>query len=170
MKFQFTKKHTIDFLFPLILFFLFSAFALTVILLASNTYSHVTQDAQERYETRTSLAYIKEKIRQNDTSAGVSVSAFENIPCLMLHQVYGDTKYTTYIYEKDGFLKELFLKDGISASPSDGKNIMSVTSFQIETVADQLFRFSSTDKSGNLSSLLISTTSAADAGKGAGHE
>ena len=63
------SQHTIDFLFPIALLFVFTASSLLVLLLASNIYQHIVRDSQSSFEQGTTLTYITNKLRQNDVRA-----------------------------------------------------------------------------------------------------
>ena len=57
--------------------------------------------------------------------------------------------YTTYIYEVDGKLKEIFLQDGVKGSAESGTTILDVKDLKIEKVSDNLFCFSCTSDDGS---------------------
>ena len=103
---------------------------------------------------RTSLSYINEKIRQNDTAEGVSIQTLEGKDVLALKSSFDGVGYTTYIYEYEGNLKELFIRDGVDIRLKDGKNIMEIRDFQMEEAQEGCFRFSSRDLSGHTSTLV----------------
>ena len=144
MGFRTEKKHIIDFIFPISLFFVFAATALVVIILAANIYSNTTKASSSSFETRTVLSYMTEKIHQNDENGSISIGAFDGLDALIIRQTYSEKPYVTYIYEYEGTLRELFIQDGIDASASSGKEIMKVNGFAMESISDHLFRFSCT--------------------------
>ncbi|MGO5053848.1 DUF4860 domain-containing protein [Lachnospiraceae bacterium LCP25S3_G4] len=155
MRFQSSKNHAIDLLFPIALFFVFTMSSLTVVLLAANIYRSTTDTSSKNYAARTSLSYISEKVRQNDTKGAVVLGSIEGVDCLLIHQEYDNQSYATYIYEHEGQLKELYVKDDIEARKSDGKVIMNVTSFTMEQLSDDLLRFTSTDNKGTRTSIIV---------------
>ena len=149
MRFRSQNRHVIDFIFPLAVFFVFAASSFAVLVLSANIYNTQTKESNSNYVARTSLAYVNEKIRQND----------EGRDCLVLAGNSDGIAYTTYIYEYDGSLKELFIRDGVSASLKSGKDIMELESFQMEEIEEGLFRFVFTDKDGRKSSSLVAERS-----------
>ncbi len=155
-----TNRHVIDLVFPIAVFFVFTASSLAVLMLAANIYHTQTTDADNNYMTRTSLAYVSEKIRQNDANGGISVRTVEDRSCLAIESVSYDVSYTTYIYEYEGTLKELFIRDDAKLRLKDGKDIMEVKEFSIEEIGDGLFRFASSDLDGNKTALIVSERSA----------
>ena len=98
--------------------------------------------------------------RQNDANGGISVRTVEDRSCLAIESVSYDVSYTTYIYEYEGTLKELFIRDDAKLRLKDGKDIMEVKEFSIEEIGDGLFRFASSDLDGNKTALIVSERSA----------
>lgn len=147
------RNHVIDFIFPISLFFVFAVSSLVVILLAANIYQSTTRESIDQDASRTILSYISEKIHQGDFEGGVSVDTLEDKPCLLLEEIINDTKYCTYIYEYQGHLKELYIKEGIDPSLESGKDILEISAFQAEEVTDSLFRFTITTKDGSQDSI-----------------
>lgn len=146
MRFQIKRKHMIDFLFPIALFFVFALSALTVILLAARIYQDTTENSSLNYTSRTCLSYISEKVHQNDLQGSVSLGSFDGCDALIMEQRHDGETYCTYIYTYDNELKELFIKEGAEASASSGRTILEVENFSIEKLTDDLLRFSCTDK------------------------
>ena len=127
MRFQRQKNHVIDLLFPIAVLFVFAISSFLVLVLSAHIYSSQTQKMNTGYTVHTSLAYVAEKIRQNDSDKGK--------------------------------LKELTLRDGTDASPSDGKDILAVADFSVSEIKPGLFRFTSTDTDGTTASVTISERS-----------
>lgn len=151
MRFHTEKKHVIDLIFPVALFFVFAACSLIVVLMASNIYSSTTKASETGFETRTPLSYVTEKIHQSDENGTVSISVFDGLDALVIHQDFGSHKsYTTYIYEYEGALRELFIQDGVDASVSDGKEILNVREFTMKQITDSVFGFSCTSSEGDV--------------------
>nr|WP_300885627.1 DUF4860 domain-containing protein [uncultured Schaedlerella sp.] len=154
MRFRIQQNHMIDFLFPVALFFVFAVSAMTVILLATGVYRSTTEHSSLNYTARTSLAYICEKIHQNDINGDVVLGTFDGCDALILKQPRREDTYQTYIYVYENELKELFIKDGVDAPAKSGKTILAVEDFSMETVKDGMFRFTCTDADGNRDSMI----------------
>ena len=152
------SQHTIDFLFPLAVFFAFSATAVVVLLLSANIYKGIVSSSEAQFETTTALSYVTEKIRQNDTNGADSIylSEFNGRHALTIRQKFQNSAYITYIYEIDGELKETFVQEGIAASAKSGTTVMKVTDFKMEQISDNLLQFSCKDNSGYSSSVVVS--------------
>lgn len=159
MRFQTRSRHVIDFIFPIALFFVFAASSLVVLILAADIYGSTTNQLQANDENRTALAYISEKIRQNDAGGALEIATVEGIECLALAADYNDVPYTTYIYEYEGMLKELFARDDASVSLKDGKDIMEISSLTILQIDDRLYQFITVDSQDREDSLVVSERS-----------
>lgn len=156
-----SQQHTIDFLFPIALFFVFSAAAVLVLLLAANIYQGVAASSSASFEQETTLSYLAGKIRQNDAGGthAIYLTKFDSCDCLAIEQSYNGSSYITYIYETDGEVKELFLQAGVEASAASGTTIMQVEDLEMEEVSDGLFRFTCTSENGTADSIFISVHS-----------
>lgn len=148
-------SHMIDFLFPVILFFIFTLSALTVILLAAGIYQSTTERSALNDSARTSLSYITEKVHQSDTADAISLGTFDGCEALIIDTVQENKTYRTYIYAYNDELKELFIRDGASAAAADGKTILNVQSFSISRLADNLLQLECTDSQSQSASIVV---------------
>ena len=161
MGFHFKRRHMIDFIFPLALFLVFTLSALTLILLAAGIYQSSTESSAQQYTARTALAYISEKIHQNDESGSIYLGNIDECDALIIDQIYDAEIYHTYIYAygytygNEQSLKELFIKDGAEASAADGRTILEIRDFSMEQLSDNLFQFECTDTKNNTISTII---------------
>ena len=151
--------HIIDFLFPLTLFGVFAFCALAVVLIGSGVYKKTVSSMDAHYNLNTSLSYVVEKIRQNDTQGAVSAENQSGIPVLVLDQAYNNTPFRTYIYSQEGYLKELFIKKESVFNPDDGESIMEISAFDITEIDDGLFCLTTADKDGDHVSTCLSQRS-----------
>jgi hypothetical protein len=150
------QNHMIDFLFPVLLFFIFTLSALSVLLMAANVYQSTTEQSLMNYTSITSLSYISEKIHQNDEAGAVTIGKLDGQDALILKHTGEEETYCTYIYVYDQELREFFAKEDADVSVSSGRTILTVEDFSMEQVKDGLFRFSCTDTDGNSASTLVS--------------
>ena len=118
------RKHVIDFLFPLALFFVLTASSVALVVLASGTYSRQVQDSEDSFASRTALSYVTEKIHQADEYGAVYAGTFDGQDAIVIRQTYSEQTYVTYLYEYDGYLRELFIQDGVDAKASEGRKIL----------------------------------------------
>ena len=151
-------QHTIDFIFPIALFFVFCATAITALLFSANIYQNIVANSASQFEQTTSLSYITTKIRQNDQegTSRIYLDKFDGHEALAIEQTFSDTAFITYIYEADGELKEIFLQKGVEISAQSGTTIMEIENLDMETLAEGLLKFSTTSSDGTADSVIIS--------------
>lgn len=159
MRFKNPKQHSIDFVFPLSVLFVFAVSALLVLLLCANIYARQTSAAEDNYEQYTPLAYISEKLRQNDSSGGFSVTRIDGTACISIDSSSSGMDYITYLYVMDGWLKELYVRDGASVPLSAGQNIIEAKSLSVTELKDHLYKISVTDTSGHENSCILTERS-----------
>lgn len=153
------RKHVIDFLFPLALFFVLTATSVALVVLASGTYSRQVQDSEDSFASRTALSYVTEKIHQADEYGAVYAGTFDGQDAIVIRQTYSEQTYVTYLYEYDGYLRELFIQDGVDAKASDGRRILASDSFSFEESQEGLFHLYCTNKDGSISDTYVSIKS-----------
>ncbi len=159
MRFQSRSRHVIDVVFPIALLFVFAVSALSILILGANIYASTNGRLRVNDENRTALSYIAEKIRQNDKEGGIAVAFIDGTNCLAMSAVYNEVPCTTYIYEYEGMLKELFINDGIPVTLKNGKDIMELSSLSIEQLEEHIYLFTATDSEGISTTLIASERS-----------
>jgi len=115
------KKHSIDVLFQLVVFLLFTFSAIVLLLLGINFYRSTVERSEKNNSARAAVAYIREVVHQNDEAGCVSLAEFDGLACMKLQQTEG---YVLYLYLQDGELRELYTKENAQTSSSDGQKIM----------------------------------------------
>ncbi len=153
------KRHTVDFLFSLSLLGVLAVTALLATLFGADIYENIIKHSESSYETGTSLAYVREKIRQNDTCEGITVTRREGQDVLAINSCVEGHSFLTCIYFQDGSLKELYQLAGESLPLSSGQTILSVSDFKMEQLSDTLFHFTAVDKGGESSELYVTVNS-----------
>ena len=126
------KGHVVDFLFTLALFCVFAASALMVVVIGANVYRQTVRGMDSNYDSRTSLTYLPEKVRQNDAANAVTIRSVGDSPALVLSQQAGERTYETWIYVYDGYLREVFVAQGVQVKPTAGQPIKEQQSFLAE--------------------------------------
>lgn len=157
------KRFIVDVLFVLALFGLFAVSALMLVTVGADVYKHTVDDMSANYETRVSVSYIAEKIRQNDCASipdngSISITSLGDTPALAMQQEFYDERYITYLYFHEGYLKELLVKEGSYTgdnSLSAGQKIMELSSFSTSMVWDNLLKIDLTTADGTQQELYI---------------
>lgn len=150
-----SQQHTVDFLFTLSLLGVFAVTAVLVTLFGANTYERIVESSRCSYETSNSLSYVREKIRQGDTSAGISIIRLENNDVLEIQSTVNDASFVTYIYFSDGELKELYQPLGEPLPLASGQSILTLHGFTMEQLSDSLFRFTAFDENGDSDEIIV---------------
>lgn len=151
------SRHMIDILFVLTLFCVFAISALTLVTLGANIYQRTVDHMESNFESRTPYSYITQKIRQADQTDGISVGSVDELEAILINQKMGDTLYTTYLYEYEGYLCELFVRADQSLSANAGNRIIEVKSFEITELESNLFSLELTTIGGENLCMQIST-------------
>ncbi len=121
------QAHSVQMLFTISLFLVFLISAISVIICGARVYENTSADSRTNYEIRTSLSYITEKIRQNDTAGGVGLQTFDATTAITMHSTYDAHDYITYIYYYDGSLRELFTASENTFMPEAGTVITKIS-------------------------------------------
>lgn len=111
-------------LFPALLFFVFLLCTIFTILIGSRVYENIRERDRLSFETDTALAYITNKVRQNDLADSIHVREQDGIQFLVLTSVFDDMKYETMIYQMDDGLYELFALAEDDLDATAGQRIM----------------------------------------------
>jgi hypothetical protein len=158
LKRQTNEEHSIDMLFLVVIFLIFTFAALSVLLLSVNFYRGTVQQAEANENARSATAYLREVIHQNDSGGGISLDTFDGVECLKVCDADG---YVTYVYLLDGELRELYTREGAQVSAENGPRIMKLTSLSMEELDNGAFRFVCEDASGQSETVIISAVSEA---------
>lgn len=154
-----TRKHYIDSMFLMILFLIFTFSAVSVLLLAINSYRSVVDCGEKNASARVLCAYIREKVRQNDAALDISLETVDGIQCLKFDQEDGSF---LYIYNYEGKMKELFAVEGSDANLEFGEDIADIEKMDIDFSNKRLLKVEISDSLGNDEQLKIAIHSATD--------
>ena len=133
-------SHTIDVVVGLLLFCVFTASMLFVLLAGADAYKSISTSMEQQYSERTCLNYIAAKVRHHDSNGGVYITEFEGINALALDEEFNGEIYQTLIYYYNGNLCELFTAEDSGVMPDDGFVIIAADGASFEIVRDSLIR------------------------------
>lgn len=150
------KKHSIDILFQMAVFLLFTFFSIILLLLAVNFYRSIVKQSDQNESARVASAYIREMIHQNDEQGNICIAEFDGIPCIRIAQTMD---YVCYLYLQDGSLRELYTKEGAKVSPMDGMAITELKKLEFSMLEDDILLVECEDTEGNQESILINIRS-----------
>lgn len=155
--YQEKENHTIDLVFVLSLFAVFTISALILILLCSRSYQSIVDKMDGNYETRISYAYITEKIRSLNTADAISVGEFGDGYALYLKEDISGQTYHTVIYSYEGSLRELFCREDANLQPSAGQEIMDLDELSFNRMEGDVIHITLTDRKNETYSLYVHT-------------
>ena len=184
-----TKKSLLS-LAPLLLFAVFTACILMVLLSGADIYHKIAKRDQRSINQRTVSQYLTTRLHQSDAADMVSVGSFENpvqsassstpteatADSLSQYQtnLAGDTLYLreelngriyyTRIYVHDGMLRELFAADGLTFEPSGGTAILPLKDLHY-TLQDQLLTVEITHEDDTTETLYLTLRNGSHIGK-----
>ena len=178
-----TKKSLLS-LAPLLLFAVFTACILMVLLSGADIYHKIAKRDQRSINQRTVSQYLTTRLHQSDAADMVSVGSFENpvqsassstpteatVNSLSQYRtnLAGDTLYLreelngriyyTRIYAHAGMLRELFAAEGLNFKPSHGTVILPLKDLHF-TLQDGLLTIDITYEDGTSENLFIALRS-----------
>ena len=121
-----TKGSAISGLFTMLLFLVFVLCALFSVLMGSRVYENIIKRSDANFSGTTAISYIANKIRQGDRENSVDIIEVDGTSVLQLKQQVGEEKYHTWIYWKDGSIRELFTDENSGLGLEKEKNIITL--------------------------------------------
>ena len=149
------KKPHMEGLFALLLFGVFAACVLSVLLTGAGAYRRLTQRDQTAYSQRTCAQYLATKVRQAPDAQALSLETFGDGDALVFTQDIGGERYTTRIYCCQGWLRELFSGDQAGMLPEDGEKVLQAGALEAE-LEDGLLSVTVTYENGDQTRLSLS--------------
>jgi hypothetical protein len=154
------KSHVIDTMFVICLMFLFVLCAVSVIGIGASIYNKNVGQMADNYSHRITSAYVTEKVRQADENGAVFTKELFGKNVLVLQEQQGNDLYDTYIYEYEGYLMELYIRDSIKTFyPQSGQKILKVNSFNVAENTDSVLEVDIVTEDGNKNRLYIAKRS-----------
>lgn len=130
------QRHSIDIIFSLSIFTVFVICSFLVLLFQAQSYRSIIEQG-ERIETlHTPLAYIREKIRSNDTLGNIQAASLNEMEAIKIENKEEDT--ITYIYEYNGELMELYISNQVKPIAEAGTPLFEIDAFDVEQKGNQL--------------------------------
>ncbi len=151
-----TQKHNIDLMFLIVLFMIFTFSALSVLIMAINSYKSVVYANEDNATRRTAVAYVREKIRSHDINGDISVERIDGIEALVMPE-YDD--YSLYIYYYDGYLMEMEAKNNAGVTADFGNKIIEIDNFEIGRKNKNLIELNITDIEGDTQTIYVAVKS-----------
>ena len=147
------KRHAVNLLFTIALLAVFAMSAMFVSAMGAEVYSNSAAKMQNNFNTRTSLVYISEKIRQNGQE-NYRVESFRGGSALVMRETYDGKGYDTWIFVSGGKLREIMAESGTDITGFSGQPIMDLKSIDFQ-INGKLLTITVTTPDSKLSSLQI---------------
>lgn len=149
------QSHTVDFLFTLSLFCVFTVCALLLVTLGVQVYQSTVRYLKDTYSARTALAYVAEKVRQHDARGCAALTQLDGETALLLTDEIDGSIYETYIYPDGKYLCELTVRQGTAVSADMGQQILETEGFSITDMGDGFLKFAAPDSQGQTYTFLL---------------
>lgn len=130
------RRNSIELLFSLSLFTIFVICAFMVLLLQVQSYRSITSQSQQMEQTHTPLAYLHAKVRSSDKQNAIDVMTVDGVDALRIHDEANDA--STYIYEYEGKLMELYVSEDVDVMLSAGTPMFDIQDFSVKKTGNQL--------------------------------
>ena len=158
-----TQNRSISLVAALLLFTVFAAGILSVLLAGAGIYRRVTARDHLRFDSRSAIRYVATKVRQAPTPSALELGSFGGGDALLLKETADGAAYVTRVYCHDGWLMELFTAAEGDFAPEDGERLLPVRQMQLH-LEHGLLTVDILDSGGQKSSLSLSLYSSKEAG------
>ncbi len=156
MKKQTGHRHMIDILFVFSLFCVFAVSSVLLILFGADIYKKTVQQMDSNYTSRTSIAYITEKIRQSDAENAIEIVSQNDTQILMLTNIINGIPYATSLYEYNGYLYELFARTDLELPLDAGQPVMELHSLTFSQLESNILEITFTDATNEEQKIYVS--------------
>ncbi len=142
-----TRRHITDIIFLLSLLCVFAVTAVFVVIFGADVYKGISQRMQDNGNMRSSITYLSEKVRQND-SGGVRLGAVGQSDALILDRTEDGRDYCTWIYAADGWLYEAVVPAAGVVAPGDGQKVTQLALFELDVLDSGLIEITAAGADG----------------------
>ncbi|MBQ7084356.1 MAG: DUF4860 domain-containing protein [Anaerotignum sp.] len=118
-------------LLALMVFGVFAACLLFLLLTGADVYQKMRQRDTATYESRTAVQYMTTRVHQADRAESITAEAFDGLDALVLREEIGGETYETKLYCYDGWLTELYAAADSDLSPADGEKILELKGLEL---------------------------------------
>lgn len=149
-------RHMIDILFVLSLFCVFAVSSVLLIIFGADIYQKTVHQMDSNYTSRTSVAYITEKIRQADNGNSIQITSQDDTQILMLTSEINGITYATSLYEYNGYLYELFARTDIELPLDAGQPVLELQELSFSQISPNILEISFIDMSYEKQNIYVS--------------
>jgi hypothetical protein len=128
------KKHSLDLVVVVALFFVYAACALLLCVIGADVYRGTATTMQHNYDQRTSILYVAEKVRQNDRDGTVRIERVGDVDALVLVEKQSGRDYETWLFVQDQMLYEGLFAPGSTIDAKLCQSVMPMDALTLERV------------------------------------
>ncbi|MDR0347376.1 MAG: DUF4860 domain-containing protein [Coriobacteriales bacterium] len=138
------RKHSLDLVIVVSLFFVYAACALLLCVIGANVYRNTAMTMQENFDQRTSVLYVVEKIRQNDIEGCIRVESLGEVDALVLVEKQSGRDYETWLFVRDQMLYEGLFAPGSTIDIKLCQPVMPMEALTLESPGSNTGRVNAT--------------------------
>jgi len=133
-------SHSMPSAFIFLLIGLFAVTSLTLMLIGTRVYYHVTDAAAQNSDAQIALSYLCNKIRTYDEAGDVQLTNRNGLPVLCLYETIEGALYETAIYAWDGAIRERFAPVDETFAPQDSEKLADAESLEFALLSPNLIQ------------------------------
>ena len=137
------------------LFITFMLVCMVVITMGLKVYKKVVTDSNDNFELRTSLDYVKTKIRNSDTAGLTRVEEIDGVGVLKIGEMIEGSWYDTIIYYYDGSLREQFCEKDAYFDLSMGMPSFDIADFRMQELEKGVITLTAVNNAGDTETLNV---------------
>jgi len=131
---KYAKGQKVENVIVLLIFCAFAVSVLMVLMFGASIYKNMTEVSREGQNERTTLSYIRTKVKNDDDASRIYVGDFHGQSALCFDEELGGILYRTVVYHYDGWVFELFSEAELEFYPEDGTRIIRIDSLEFESL------------------------------------
>ena len=143
--------HHMDGLIALLLFGVFAACLLAVLLTGAGAYKRLNARNEGSYFYRTCMQYITNRVHQARIPEEVMIESFGDGDALVIPDQDG---CMTRVYYYDGYLRELYSDASSALNPQDGEKVMEAGGL-VFAIEDEMLTVTMTDQDGRSNEIYL---------------
>lgn len=133
-----SSSHAIPTLFIFLLIGLFALTSLTLTLIGTRVYRHVSATASQTEDAQMALSYLCNKVHTADTRDGVAIGERDGHSVLLLYEAIEGETYETSVYAYQDAIWEQFVPVGNPFDPANGERLLDAASLRFALLAPNL--------------------------------
>ncbi|MCL2631972.1 MAG: DUF4860 domain-containing protein [Coriobacteriia bacterium] len=127
------RRRIYDVVFALALFALYTTIALVLVAIGARVYMSANETLTANYNDRTSVFYVAQRVRQNDSYDQIRVDRIFGSDALVFSETIDGYTFETWLYVYNGQLCEMLVFAGSEPDPVFSQNIMPLERMAIDT-------------------------------------